>query len=89
MELIYAWIGEFRSYKNVGINFSNKFIVNYNNDDKTINITRNKDYCSIYPDYITNINAIVGKQSIINSIMKSSTYDSGFTKSNLIYGSSL
>lgn len=64
MELIYAWIGEFRSYKNVGINFSNKFIVNYNNDDKTINITRNKDYCSIYPDYITNINAIVGKNGV-------------------------
>lgn len=64
MELIYAWIGEFRTYKNVGINFSNKFIVNYDDNKKTIDIKRNESYRSIYPDYITNINAIVGKNGV-------------------------
>ena len=61
MELIYAWIGSFRTYKNIGINFSNKFIVDYDDNKKTIDIKRNESYHSIYPDYITNINAIVGK----------------------------
>lgn len=64
MELIYAWIEKFRNYKKVELNFSDKFIINYSYSNKVIEITPIKDYVSIYPEYITNINAIVGKNSV-------------------------
>jgi predicted ATPase len=64
MELIYAWIEKFRNYKEVELNFSDKFIIKYNYSNKVIEITPNKYYVSIYPEYITNINAIVGKNSV-------------------------
>lgn len=64
MELIYAWIEKFRNYKDVELNFSDKFIVKYNKYKKSIEINPNKDYVSIYPEYITNINAIVGKNAV-------------------------
>ena len=64
MELIYAWIEKFRNYKKAEIIFSNKFEVNYCDDKKTIDIQRNPNYSSIYPNHITNINAIVGKNGV-------------------------
>lgn len=64
MELIYAWIEKFRNYKDVELNFSEKFIINFDKNNESIKITPNKSYISVYPEYITNINAIVGKNSV-------------------------
>ena len=64
MELVYAWIEKFRNYKEVELNFSEKFIIKFDNYNKSIKITPNKSYLTIYPDYITNINAIVGKNGV-------------------------
>ncbi|MGG3561968.1 AAA family ATPase [Neobacillus rhizosphaerae] len=64
MELIYAWIDKFRNFKEVELNFSEKFIINFDNANKCIKITPNNNLISIYPKHITNINAIVGKNSV-------------------------
>lgn len=64
MELIYAWIQKFRNYKDVELRFSDKFLIKYDNVHKKFEIATNKSFVSIYPEYITNINAIVGKNSV-------------------------
>jgi AAA domain, putative AbiEii toxin, Type IV TA system len=64
MELVYAWIERFRNYKDIELNFSDKFTINYDKDNTNIRITRNKSYIAMYPEYITNINAIVGKNGV-------------------------
>ena len=50
MELVYAWIEKFRNYKEVELNFSEKFIIKFDNYNKSIKITPNKSYLTIYPD---------------------------------------
>ncbi|WP_102694163.1 AAA family ATPase [Rummeliibacillus pycnus] len=64
MELIYTWIEKFRNYNEAELNFSEKFIIKYDRYNENIKITPNKSYSTIYPEYITNINAIVGKNSV-------------------------
>ncbi|MGR5999181.1 AAA family ATPase [Bacillus cereus] len=64
MELVYAWIEKFRNYKDVELNFSEKFIIKFDKYNKNINITPKKSYIAIYPEYITNVNAIVGKNGV-------------------------
>ncbi|MEK4750433.1 AAA family ATPase [Niallia sp. FSL W8-0177] len=64
MELIYAWIEKFRNYKEVELNFSEKFKINYDHANKAIKVVPNETYISIYPEYITNINAVVGRNSV-------------------------
>ncbi|PEO41926.1 hypothetical protein CN563_24770 [Bacillus sp. AFS026049] len=64
MELVYAWMEKFRNYKEVNLNFSDRFIIDYDNSNKTIKITPNAAYISIYPEYITNINAVVGRNGV-------------------------
>lgn len=63
MELIYIWIDKFRNFPKTGINFSSEFFVDYKNTLERIEINRNKEFISIYPEHILNINAIVGKNS--------------------------
>ncbi|PHF12220.1 ATP-dependent nuclease [Bacillus toyonensis] len=64
MELVYAWIEKFRNYKDVELNFSEKFIIKFDKNNNSIKITPNQSYHNIYPEYITNINAIVGKNGV-------------------------
>ncbi|EOO22281.1 AAA family ATPase [Bacillus cereus] len=64
MELVYAWMEKFRNYKDVELNFSEKFIIKFDKNNNSIKITPNKSYIAIYPEYITNINAIVGKNGV-------------------------
>lgn len=64
MELIYAWIEKFRNYKKVELKFSDRFIINYDDTEKKIKIEANTDYFSVYPDHMTNINAIVGRNGV-------------------------
>ncbi|PFB75354.1 hypothetical protein CN273_29895 [Bacillus thuringiensis] len=78
MELVYAWVEKFRNYKEVELNFSERFIINYDHSKKSINIVANAAYISIYPEYITNINAVVGK----NSVGKTNLLDAIGLKSN-------
>ncbi len=63
MELIYIWINEYRTYKDTGINLSDKFIVKYNQESNSILIEENKDFLKLYPDHILNINTFLGKNS--------------------------
>ena len=63
MELIYAWIQNFRNFKEVELSLSEKFNVKYDPSKKCISLIPNQSYISFYPEYITNINAIVGKNS--------------------------
>lgn len=78
MELVYAWVEKFRNYKEVELNFSERFIINYDHIKKSINIVANAAYISIYPEYITNINAVVGK----NGVGKTNLLDAIGLKSN-------
>ncbi|SME45599.1 hypothetical protein BACERE00185_05023 [Bacillus mobilis] len=64
MELVYAWVEKFRNYKDVELNFTEKFIIKFDKYNKKIKITLNKSYIDIYPKYITNINAVVGKNGV-------------------------
>lgn len=64
MELIYAWVEKFRNYNEVELNFSERFIIKYDKYNKNIKIAPNKSYIAISPDFITNINAIVGKNGV-------------------------
>lgn len=63
MELIYIWIDKFRTFEKTGINLTDKYEVKYNEVENTIDIAENKEYISIYPDNIKNINLIIGKNS--------------------------
>lgn len=63
MELIYIYIDKYRTFENQEISFSNKFNVKYDNKNNVLSIKENKDYVSIYPDNIVNINGILGKNS--------------------------
>jgi predicted ATP-dependent endonuclease of OLD family len=47
----------------VELNYSEKFNVKYDFSKNSISISPNESYISFYPEYITNINAIVGKNS--------------------------
>lgn len=64
MELIYAWIKKFRNYEKTELNFSDRFKTNFYQENMKIEISHNEEYFSIYPEHITNINAIVGKNSV-------------------------
>lgn len=63
MELIYAWIEEFRSFTNVAIPLSGRFCVDYSPDSGEIRIEENKEYHHIYPEHITNVHALLGKNA--------------------------
>lgn len=63
MELIYVWAEEYRTFKNVEINLSNKFIVKYNQESSKISIRKNKQHFKLYPEHISNINVFLGKNS--------------------------
>lgn len=71
MELLYVYIKKFRNYVDVEVNFSDKFIIKYNKNKDTMYVKKNKQYVSIYPKYISNINAIVG----VNSVGKTNLLD--------------
>lgn len=64
MELIYMYIDSFRNFKNVGIALSDKFTVLYDSKEQNISIIKNTNHINIYPSYIQNISAIVGKNSV-------------------------
>ena len=64
MELVYTWIEKFRNFKEVELNFSGKFTIKFDKDNKNIKIKSNKPNIQIYPKHITNINAIVGKNGV-------------------------
>lgn len=63
MELIYAYIGKYRTFENQKISFSNKFNVSYDDKEKTLSITRNSEYFDVYPGNIVGVSAILGKNA--------------------------
>jgi predicted ATPase len=64
MELVYAWIEKFRNLNEFEVNFSEKFIIKYDNSIRSIKVIPNTSYLSIYPEYISNINAVVGRNGV-------------------------
>lgn len=71
MELIYAWVEDFRNIKQTGFSFSDRFKVSYSAEDRELKIEENdgKDGRDKYFDYfkfadpnsrVTNVSAVVG-----------------------------
>ncbi len=65
MELIYAWVEDFRNIKQTGFSFSDRFKVEYSAEDRELKIEENEDYFDYFkfadPDsQVTNISAVVG-----------------------------
>lgn len=71
MELIYAYIGKYRTFENQEISFSDKFHVSYDDEKKELTIERNPNYFDLYPGNIVGVSAILGK----NAVGKSSLLD--------------
>ena len=64
MELIYIYIENYRNYSNIEIPISGKFNVKFDMSINKMIFEKNKEYVDIYPEYITDINVIVGKNSV-------------------------
>lgn len=64
MELIYIHIDKYRNFRNIDLPINGKFNVIYDAENHNITIEKNTKYCNIYPSYISNVNAIVGKNSV-------------------------
>ncbi len=64
MELIYIHIDQYRNFKNIDLPISGKFNIVYDDKNQNVTIEKNTKYHNIYPSYISNVNAIVGKNSV-------------------------
>ncbi|KEJ01942.1 AAA family ATPase [Clostridium botulinum] len=75
MELIYVWIEKYRNIEQCGFHLSRDFTVEVKNEDKedkenkdiiikSINIKKHIKYLNIYGNNISNVTAIVGKNSV-------------------------
>lgn len=63
MELIYVYIDKYRTFEKCEISFSKRFDVTYDHGAHQLSIQENPRYRSIYPQYISNINGIFGKNA--------------------------
>jgi len=73
MELIYVWIDEYKNIKKQGFNFSAKFNIEYEYENKKLTIEMNEKNVNIFPNNI-NVCAIVGqngsgKTSFLEALM--------------------
>lgn len=64
MELIYIYIDRYRNFQNTELSFGGKFDVKYDKEKNKLFINRNEKCKSIYPSYISNITAVVGRNSV-------------------------
>lgn len=63
MELIYVYIDKYRTFEKCEIPFSKRFDVTYDHGAHQLSIQENAQYRSIYPQHISNINGIFGKNA--------------------------
>ena len=63
MELIYVYIEKYRTFEKCKIPFSKRFDVTYDHGAHQLSIQENPEYRSIYPQHISNINGIFGKNA--------------------------
>ena len=63
MELVYAYIDKYRTFRKQEILFSKKFEIKYNKEKASLRIKENPNYFNIYPQNIVNINGILGKNA--------------------------
>lgn len=63
MELIYVYIDKYRTFEKCEITFSKRFDVTYDHGAHQLSIQENPEYRSIYPQHISNINGIFGKNA--------------------------
>lgn len=61
MELIFIYIKNYRTFQKQAIHLTNKFQVSM--DEHGIKIVKNENYQKIFPDYISNINVVLGKNA--------------------------
>ena len=63
MELIYVYIDKYRTFEKCEISFSKRFDVTYDHGAHQLSIQENSEYRNIYPQHISNINGIFGKNA--------------------------
>lgn len=63
MELIYIYIDKYRTFEKCEISLSNKFRVKYTHEKRFLSITETDAYTKIYPNHISNISGILGKNA--------------------------
>lgn len=63
MELIYVYIDKYRTFEKCEIPFSKRFDVTYDHGAHQLSIQENSQYRNIYPQHISNINGIFGKNA--------------------------
>ena len=63
MELIYVYIDKYRTFEKCEIPFSKRFDVTYDHGAHQLSIQENSEYRNIYPQHISNINGIFGKNA--------------------------
>lgn len=63
MELVYIYIDKYRTFEKCGIPFSDRFSISYDHSKHVLSIAENKNYCNIYPNFISNINGILGRNA--------------------------
>ena len=64
MELIYIYIDKYRNNKETELSLGDRFNIEYDKYSNNLSIERNNKNQNIYPSCITNINAIVGRNSV-------------------------
>ncbi len=57
------YIEKYRTFEKCDISLSSKFFVKYIHEKHFLSITKNSKYISIYPNYISNITGILGKNA--------------------------
>ncbi|OMF75266.1 hypothetical protein BK143_02505 [Paenibacillus peoriae] len=61
MKLIYTWIKRYRNLERLELNWDREFEVKMEDNVQNIFIRRNKNIMKLFPKYIENITAVVGK----------------------------
>ena len=57
------YIDKYRTFEKCDISLSSKFCVKYTHEECFLSITENKEYINIYPNHISNITGILGKNA--------------------------
>lgn len=65
MEILYLWIQDYKGISNLGINLSNRYTFEFDQQSQVITVSENKDYEEVFwGNNVTNLTALVGKNGV-------------------------